>query len=181
MVKPTTTIRAPSILVFYRCVTNCYILIGLKQHPFIITYLQVRNSGRLELGSLLRISQGQNQGFRGVGFLFEVAYLKSQGRIRFQGNSGCWLNSVPGGWKIEVPVSLLAGRWGLLSALKAACIFSPVAPSIFETSNRASSLSHILNLSDFCWCSSTGENSLILKGSYDQPKPAQIISHLSYK
>lgn len=53
----------------YLCVTNYHKLSGLKQRPLISSQFSVSEVWAVWLGSLLRISEGRNQGVTWMGFL----------------------------------------------------------------------------------------------------------------
>lgn len=84
----------------------------------------------------------------------KITFLSGgSGKIRFHAHSGCWQNSVPCGFRSEVPIFLLAiGQDSLSRLLKAVCISSHMAFFIFTPSNSTSSLSHALDLSDLPFC-----------------------------
>lgn len=71
-------------------------------------------------------------------------FLEAVGKNLLLAHSGYWLNSVPYCYRTEVPVSLLAVSWGLLSfgdcsqLLEAIFIPCLVTPTVFKSGNGES-------------------------------------------
>ena len=78
-----------------------------------------------------------------------------------QAHSGWWLNSAPCSCRPEGPVSLLAFSQGFILA-PGGCLKSSCFLCAFSCNRRAPLMSHI-----FLTLSSSGESSLLFKGSHD--------------
>lgn len=100
----------PTVLVFYCCVTHYQKPNGLR-HPCIIS----QSVGQKFWWAQLVLWSGSHKAK--IKVLAGLAVIRRLGaRFHFQAHVGCYQSPVPYGYGCEVPVSLLAAGWALLSA-----------------------------------------------------------------
>ena len=104
----------------YCCVTNYYKLSWLRQHPFISSQSWRSDFWHGVVGSMFRVSENLNRGIWPDWVLLQGPPEKSAPKVT------CWQNSVPCDCKTEVPISVLAVRWRLLSAAGHKCYSLPL-------------------------------------------------------
>ena len=96
----------------------------------------------IQLGSLLRVLRGWNQGVASLG-----SYLETLGRINFQAYSSCW----------QIPFLVIIGlRSPFLAAVSQELLSPPGShthgPWIFKASNAMLNSFHSFNHFDFLYC-----------------------------